>query len=179
VTPSEEPLEADDSTEAGEPSDEPSEADNPTDAPEPAQIQAVGDLFLAPDRILQQLAYVASVVGVPLTLYMPWGIVSGHTTDTGAYFEFIAVQIRAGSADAPEDFRSFTDQIASEWFDPFVHMTASERYEGAIRDGFNLLRYVTLRDVNCWLSGDGEPIKHEFFRVALPSVTAWTWGKIG
>ena len=55
------------------------------DATEMPKVSPVVPLHQAPDGNLAAIASVADFVGFPLTLYMPWGIATGHTAAPNQY----------------------------------------------------------------------------------------------
>ncbi|MCA2306968.1 hypothetical protein JF770_25735 [Mycobacterium intracellulare] len=162
------------------PPDDPAAVDERTgdgEGHERAPVTPVVDVPQAPDPILQNLAFIGNAVGVPLSLYLPWGVASGRIAPPGEYYQHLAEHVRSAPEGAPPSFTELLDFVAKRWFDPFVDMPQAELYKDSFRDGFNLISFVVLKDANCKINS-GPPVQHEFLRIKLADVTAWSWGKL-
>lgn len=123
----------------------------------------------------------SSWAGFPLTLYMPWGIASGHIARPAEYYQHLADRVSDKSSlphDADPEWHNIIDTLAQEKFGQWVDMKPSERVDRLFYDGVNLTAAVTLKDPLCWIGGFPNPIRHEFLRVRLTDVTAWSWGRL-
>lgn len=89
----------------------PSTADNagaagdgtePDGVPEPQRTTPVVPMYHVPDPNLASLDHVAYLIGFPVTLYLPWGLATGHTCAQSEFYKHLAERARAGSASASE-----------------------------------------------------------------------------
>lgn len=143
------------------------------------EIAPVVSLHQMPDPNLLALVHMSDFVGFPLTLYLPWGVVAGHTGSPNTYYKHLAEQARAGTApaDAPDGWAEMIDEFAEANFDAYSNVPPAERVRNGIEQGFDLTSYIILKDANCWVGSFTSPIEHEYLRVRLIDVTAWAWGK--
>lgn len=47
-----------------------------------------------------------------------------------------------------------------------------------IHEGYGLTSHLVLKNAKCLLAGAVDPLSHEYLRVSLTNVTAWTWGAV-
>ncbi|QRY48145.1 hypothetical protein JVX93_15970 [Mycolicibacterium boenickei] len=155
-------------------------ADDDTQANESVpRITPVVPVHQQPDANLSVIAHMSHFVGFPMTFYMPWGIAAGHTASPNAFYKYLGEMARAGQPpDASPEFDEMIENFAATNFDAYSNMTASERIDQAIVDGFNLLAYINLTNVKCWTAGLQQPVEHRFLRLRLTDITAWTWGAL-
>lgn len=161
--------------------------DNETAAPDAGSeakfppIRAVGDVFQLPDGNLQELVAVASGMGAPVTLYLPWGVAVGNLAGPAAYYEHLARCVRTASMTNPdggeidERWPELLDDFAAKVFDPMAARTVQERHAARYKDGFDMTRFLILRDAQCYV-GLRQPLQHEYLSIQLTHVTAWSWG---
>lgn len=159
--------------------DETSEGLHDTAEPE-RPIAPVFDVYSRPEQNLVEIAMMASFIGFPLTLYMPWGIVSGHAASPNEYYAHLAARARSGISDPnlPEGWGKILDQWAEANFDAYADMDPAERTEKSYYDGVNLTSQLIVKDAKCWTSGFDKPIEHDFLRVRISDVSAWAWGAL-
>lgn len=147
-------------------------------AAEPPDITPVFDVHQQPDRSLAAIASFSDFVGIPLTLYMPWGVVSGNTAPYADYFKYLGDTARSSALrlDVPPDWAEAIDKFVELNFDEYANMKPSERTEKSWHKGVDLTSSVVLKDANCWVGQLSNPVHHDYLRIRLPHVTAWSWG---
>ncbi|MDP7728489.1 MULTISPECIES: hypothetical protein [Mycobacterium] len=139
------------------------------------------DWYERPDPTLQDLVSIANLgVGAPLTLYLPWGVVSGHAHPPHEFFAAAAASNRSGAQDsADENASELADAVAKRAFDPWARpIPEQERLNSNLQQGYDLTTFISLTHVKAWLSGSATPIEHEHLRVRLSAVSAWAHGMI-
>lgn len=153
---------------------------SPNQPPEARPITPTMDVHQRPDQNLWEIASVSDFFGFPLTLYLPWGIVSGHTAAPNDYYKHLAESVR--NMQLPPDLDPGWKQVISDFaaraFDQYANVKPSERAEKVFYDGVNLTAAINIKDAKCWVGGYPRPIEHEYLRVRLTDVTAWAWGAI-
>lgn len=154
--------------------------DQATPEPEFPTINTVVDFYSRPDPALQDLAAVANLgAGVAVTLYLPWGIVSGHLEANHEFFAAAAAAMRSGAQRlGDQNSIDMANAIAGRSFDPWaVQVPENERMTTNFQQGYDLTSFVSLTHVQAFLSGDcAKPLEHEHLRVRLSSITAWAHG---
>jgi hypothetical protein len=143
------------------------------------KIHAVVPMHQVPDVNLNAMLVIADHIGLPVTLYMPWGIATGNIAPPNLYYQHLADSVRAGNlpADAPESWGEVIDRFAEVHFDPYTEMETGARRQNAVVDGFDVTSHFALKDAVCWIGGFSQPTRHDYLRVRLADVTAWAWGK--
>lgn len=157
-------------------------ADTTTEEPtqDELKITPVVPLHQVPDFNLAAITHISHFVGFPLTLYMPWGIASGNAAAPNDYYKHLAESTRGGNVPAgtPEDWVEAIDDFAKRHFDPYTEMSYADRMERAYQGGWDLTAFLNLKDVRCWIGGAQQPVLHDYLRVRLSDVTAWSWGAV-
>ncbi|WP_133120821.1 hypothetical protein [Mycolicibacterium goodii] len=140
----------------------------------------MSDWYTQPDDILQDFITMAGLgVGLPVTLYMPWGVVSGHIAADNAFFKDSATRLRAAAGFSSDEREvELADAIAGRVFDAPAQMGEDERLQIVLRDGRDLTRFIHLERARCSVGGSA-PVEHSTIRVRLADVTAWTYGALG
>ncbi|CQD11957.1 hypothetical protein BN1232_02257 [Mycobacterium lentiflavum] len=156
--------------------------DKEKSAPAVPTINLVVEFYSRPDPTLQDLISVANLgAGVAVTLYLPWGVVSGHVEANNEFFASAARSIRGEAENTgDENFASMAEAIAGRTFDPWAaRVSEDDRLADAIHQGYDLTTFITLTHVQAFL-GDSwnQPLQHEYLRVRLNSVTAWAYGMV-
>ncbi|ELB89626.1 hypothetical protein Rwratislav_28508 [Rhodococcus wratislaviensis IFP 2016] len=162
-----------------------------TDAPESAalpepELGETREWFATPDLHLQQIAYYAEELGVsiPLTLYLPWGVVAGSTVAASKFFEHHASIARAQSENPSAKF--VADDILQPIADRYTELQGKERDSEELKKLLERQSYLTLTDVVCSLQNGpaaspmtaNTPYQHPFLRVRLTQVTGWSIGAV-
>lgn len=137
------------------------------------------DWHASPDTNLQQMADWANRVGIgaAVTLYLPWGIASGHVVPGKAFFEHAARTVRASAEEDEDDKRvKLVDLYANFFLD-----SAAESYDRAddkeeMHQGHFTARSIHLQDVQCFVPGMPGRVTHDYLRVHLSHITAWAIG---
>ncbi|WP_193046808.1 hypothetical protein [Mycolicibacterium baixiangningiae] len=143
------------------------------------EFTAAIDWFTKPDAELQDLIGVANIgFGLGVTLYLPWGIASGHIAPNHAFFRSIADKLREeASASDNEDVRVVTEAVARRSFDRWADpMPEPDRLKQTIRNGWDLTSYIHLSNAQAWFPGWSQPQQHDQLRIRLSSITAWAYG---
>lgn len=164
---------------------DPNDAGGPaTDDEGPSElppITAAIEWFNRPDPVLQDLVSIANIgYGLPVTLYMPWGVVSGHVQAPHEFFAAAAETNRAGARES-DDENAFevADAVVGRAFDPWGKSTPeADRQSLNLQQGYDLTTFIHLTHVKAWLSGSGGPIEHDHLRIRLSAVSAWAHGMV-
>ncbi|MEE6177551.1 hypothetical protein [Mycobacterium sp. 050134] len=146
--------------------------------PEHRPIWPVAPIHQVPDGNLAAIADASYFLGFPVTLYMPWGIASGHTAPYNEYYKHLAERARGGelAPGMPEGSAEVIDNFAKNNFDRFAEIPYSDRT--TFQDGFDLTSFVNLKDALCWIGGFPQPFRHDYLRLRLADITAWAWGNL-
>lgn len=145
------------------------------------EITTVIDWFERPDPVLQDLVSIANIgAGVSVTLYVPWGVVSGHVHIPNEFFAAAAEGNRASARESGDaNAIGLSDAIAARAFDPWAERTPEdERQNNNFQRGYDLTTFIHLTHVKVWLSGSEAPIEHEHLRIRLSAISAWAHGMI-
>ena len=140
------------------------------------RITPVIPLHQVPDHILAVVADVSHLIGFPITLYMPWGIATGHTCGYEEYFKHLGDTVRAGSQGAPDGLIKAIDTFAKNNFDRWAEESPEDRSARTFFDGVHLTSALVLKNAKCLLAGAEQPIHHNYLRLRLTDVTAFSWG---
>jgi len=146
---------------------------NPPELPERPDPELTEDVFTRPDPVLQQLADRSHQVGMTVTLYLPWGAASGLIIGGAKYFAWVASNVRGHAANEEGDRAKMLGVYASlfdGWTDVYTPAEADSR------DVSEVLKrgYIHLKDVTCSVPGSVSPVHHDYLRIQLSQVTAWT-----
>jgi hypothetical protein len=159
--------------EDGPADDSPAEYEMPT-------VHATVEWFSRPDPVLQDIVGVANIgPGLPVTLYLPWGIVSGHVESGDRFFADAAATMRSGGDDPQEDDadESLVEVIARRSFDPWSeHISEDERMRLNLQQGYDLTTFMHLNNVQTFLHGWNQWQTHDHMRIRLSAVTGWAYG---
>lgn len=147
--------------------------DSEFSGPDPVRSE---DIFSRPDAVLQDLVDYAHIIGIGVTLYLPWGAASGNIIGGAEYFEKMAEGIRESGAKESADKGQVADLYAKT-FDRWATALQPPSEDDETYDPY-LSRFIHLKDVTCSIPGPISPIRHEYLRVQLSHVTAWSSGVI-
>ena len=144
-------------------------------------IQLGIDWFSRPDPVLQDMVSLANIgPGLPVTLYLSWGIASGHVASSDRFFANAAATVRASGEAGDKDVEGDTDladAIARRSFDPLAeHMPEAERVETNFRQGYDLTTFMHLSEVHTFLYQWNTWQEHDFMRIRLSAVSGWAYG---
>ena len=137
--------------------------------------------FDRPDPVLQDLVGIANIgSGVPVTLYVPWGVVSGHVHAPHEFFAAAAEANRSGARESGDEGAiALSDAIAGRAFDRWSEpVEESDRMKVNLQHLYDTTTFLHLTHVKAWLSGSNGPIEHDHLRIRMSAVSAWTHGMI-
>lgn len=115
-----------------------------------------------------------------VTLYVPWGVVSGHVHAPHEFFAAAAEGNRASARETgDEDAIGLSDAIARRAFDPWAErVPEEERARNNFQRNYDVTSFLHLTHVKAWLSGSVAPIEHDHLRIRLSAISAWAHGMI-
>jgi hypothetical protein len=141
------------------------------------ELRTTVEWFSRPDPVLLDMVGLANIgPGLPVTLYLSWGIASGHVASADRFFAAAAASVRAAEVgqDANEDL---AEAIAKRSFDPWAeHVPEDQRMRTNLQQGYDLTTFMHLSDVHTFLSTWSTWQAHEFMRIRVSDVTGWAYG---
>lgn len=138
--------------------------------PDLPPITTTIDWHDAPDDHLQSLAEISFVIGITVTLYLPWGLVFGSTISGAHFFKESAEPFRDSAEQGADMLLQSVLDPAIKACEQFNKLTGDE----LIHEGHDMTRFIHLRDAVSLVNGSR--VKHARLRIQLSDVSAWTLG---
>lgn len=137
--------------------------------------QLVQDVFTRPDMSLQDMADFSSIIGIGVTLYLPWGTASGDLVNGDQFFDWIGTGLRENVRNDTEEHQEIVE-IYAKLFDRWSTIYRDRHQD----DEYNHLesRHIHLKNAACATAGPISVVRHDFLRVKLADVSAWSRGVI-
>lgn len=142
-------------------------------------FNSVIEWYGRPDRTLQELVEVANIgPGVAVTLFLGWGAASGHVVASHHFYKAAGDWVRSQSPAVSPESTGLGDSIAKFVFDSGTkEIDPADHVKTMRTQGYDLTTYIHLQHVQSFMPGWSHPVSHDFLRVRLNAVTAWTYGK--
>ncbi|BAH53686.1 hypothetical protein [Rhodococcus opacus] len=139
------------------------------------------DWFGSPDLQLQKLAFSANRMGwgIGVTLYLPWGVVTGITAPDAEFFRHSDEEIRERMA-SNEGAIDVADNYLSPVADTIKARHSQAYSDDELQEVLERTTYLTIKDAQCSLQNapatiatNNRHFRHAYLRLRLSQVTGW------